>query len=420
MTALTKYLSLYAEKETLQLANFSGQFQQGLVIPVYREDISVLERFTRFAEANPGTLLIMVLNQPQTDSDTLWCQGFFSPPLPQQWQSPNDQLQQFELANASSLLLVDRCLLHPPIPDKQGVGLARKIGADLLCELIHVGKVSNPWIYNTDADAHLPADYFNATASYKATTAATLYPFEHCFEHTELNPLTTLLYEFSLHYYVAGLQWAGSSYAYQTLGSIIAVNHQAYAKVRGFPKRAGAEDFYLLNKIAKTGDIVSLDRPVIEIEARESSRVPFGTGPAVQQLAQLDLPTSMALYHPDSFVYLKAFLAGLERYAETGKGLSYADTGIDTDLLDTIAKDMGIEQALAHANRQGKDKTRRLQHLQQWFDGFKTLKLIHQLRNRKLGTRTFEELHNSTADSPYQEFITPRMRALLKAIAQQA
>jgi hypothetical protein len=128
----------------------------------------------------------------------------------------------------------------------------------------------------------------------------------------------------------------------------------------------------------------------------------------------------MALYHPDSFVYLKAFLAGLEHYAETGTGLSYADTGIDTDLLDTIAKDMGIEQALAHANRQGKDKTRRLQHLQQWFDGFKSLKLIHQLRDRKLGTRTFEELHNSTAGSPYQEFITPRMRVLLKAITQQA
>ena len=68
MAALTKYLSLYAEKETLQLANFSGQFQQGLVIPVYREDLSVLERFTRFAEANPGTALIMVRNQPFTES----------------------------------------------------------------------------------------------------------------------------------------------------------------------------------------------------------------------------------------------------------------------------------------------------------------------------------------------------------------
>jgi hypothetical protein len=420
MTALTKYLSLYAEKEILQLTSFSGQFQQGLVIPVYREDTSVLERFTTFAESNPGTVLIMVLNQPESDCDTSWCQGFFSPPQTQQWQSPNLQLQQFELANDSSLLLVDRCLLHPPIPEKQGVGLARKIGADLLCKLIDLGKVSCPWIYNTDADAHLPEDYFNTTTTYPTNTAAVLYPFEHCFEHTQLNPLATLLYEFSLHYYVAGLAWAGSPYAYQTLGSTIAVHYQAYAKVRGFPKRAGAEDFYLLNKIAKTGGIVSLQKPLISIEARESSRVPFGTGPAVRELGQLDLPRSMALYHPDSFLYLKAFLARLEHCAETGRLPSHVDTGIDSDLLDTIATDMGIEQALAHANRQGKDRISRLQHLQQWFDGFKSLKLIHQVRDRKLGTRSFEELHHSTAASPYQEFMTPRMKALLKTIAQQA
>lgn len=420
MTALTKYLSRYAEPETMQLAGFSEHFQQGLVIPIYRETTTALERFCNFAEHNAGTLLVLVINRPESDSEQSWCRDYLSTPKTTQWRSANGQLQLVKLGNHSGLLLVDRCLQHPAINDKQGVGLARKIGADLLCELIQRQWVSSPWIYNSDADAYLPKDYFEATRSCPTTTAAALYPFQHCFNDRALQALPTLLYEFSLHYYVAGLQWAGSPYAYHSLGSILAVHHQAYAKVRGFPKRAGAEDFYLLNKVAKTGSIISLEEPVINIEARESSRVPFGTGPAVIAVAQLPEPLAMPVYHPDCFHYLKAFLNQLEHYADHTMPSLQENPGIDPDLLASVVMDIGFEQALTHADKQGKDKHSRLQHLHHWFDGFKTLKFIHRLRDRQLDSIPFKQLQNRLAEPRYQGLNTARMQSLLRSIDQRA
>ena len=75
----------------------------------------------------------------------------------------------------------------------------------------------------------------------------------------------TALYELRLHHYVLGLEYAGSPYAYHTLGSCLAVKADAYAQVRGFPKRAGAEDFYLLNKLAKLGAMPRLQGRCIRI-----------------------------------------------------------------------------------------------------------------------------------------------------------
>ena len=425
MPAIDQYLERHAEPEVLQLQGFSGHFQQGLIIPVYRETTAILERFSAFAAANPATLLVLVLNRPESDSDSAWCQHFFARPQPPQWQSSNAQLQLHALANQSGLLLVDRCLRHPAIPDKQGVGLARKIGADILCSLIASKRIISPWIFNTDADAHLPAAYFGAVTDLPKHTAGAIYPFEHSFDNLQLDPLPTLLYEFSLHYYVAGLRWAGSPYAYQTLGSIIAIHYQAYARVRGFPKRCGAEDFYLLNKAAKTGAIITLEKPLITIEARESSRVPFGTGPAVKALSAMAQPLAMPVYHPECFLYLKVFLVALEYSAATGKWILPASSNsdaqsLDHQLLQAIASKMGIEQALVHANRQGKDQPGRQRHLQQWFDGFKTLKLIHQLRDSKLARIRFDELSTEPASSPYREFITPAMQTLLRKIAGAA
>ena len=65
----------------------------------------------------------------------------------------------------------------------------------------------------------------------------------------------TVMYEISLRYYVLGLAAARSSYAYQSIGSTLCVDAPAYLSVRGFPKRAVGEDFYLLDKLAKVGPL---------------------------------------------------------------------------------------------------------------------------------------------------------------------
>ena len=87
-----------------------------------------------------------------------------------------------------------------------------------------------------------------------------------------------------MQFYVQALAVNGSAYAYPTLGSTISVHAQSYARVRGYPKRNAGEDFYLLNKLNKLHPVQVLQQPVIEVQARLSSRVTFGTGPALQKI----------------------------------------------------------------------------------------------------------------------------------------
>lgn len=406
-SVLTKYLARFGETECQALEDFPGHYHHGLVVPIYREQPMVLERLVSFADQHPKTLLVLVINRPDDDHDTLWSRAFLSLQRPVRWQSRRQHMtlvptQQHpdQSPTGSAVLLVDRCDQGQPIARNLGVGLARKIGADILCTLIHQQKVCSPWIFNTDADAYLPDNYFAAAEPFDAKTAAIIYPFEHCFLDTELAQLPTLLYEFSLHYYVHGLSLAGSPYAYHTLGSTIAINYQHYANVRGIPRRAGAEDFYVLNKLAKTGQLVSLNSPLIRLAARESTRVPFGTGPAVKNLAASATPTAMAIYHPHCFSYLAVFLTLLDSLSDyphhTDIDNNWANM-IDLQnhqnlhlqpLLDCI-EHFDLNAAVEHCFVHGKSKAARLKHFHQWFDAFKTLKFIHRIRDKHLGTIPF-------------------------------
>lgn len=416
--AVSQYLSRHAEYETTLLEGFPVNFQRVLVVPFYRESVAALNRFCTWLEDTGDTLMILVSNRPDTDPARQWHRDLTAAlDKTGRCDWSNGVLSLFTLKGDSAVLVVDRVLGGTPLPVRQGVGLARKIGADIACRLIAGGRVRSPWIGNTDADALLPADYWSPQNT-RSVAAALIYPYRHivpddiapkknapensvpdncALDHCPAAP--TLLYEFSLHYYVEGLRHAGSPYAYHTLGSTLAVHYAHYAQVRGFPPRAGAEDFYLLNKLAKTGPIVSLEGPHIELLARHSDRVPFGTGPASARIAEQDHPNATELYHPACFNHLQVWLSLLDRLAEQPSTL--ADTlgeirarradGIDTDHLQAYGVQIGIEAILEHCYRQGKTAAARRRHLHTWFDAFRTMKLINWLRDHKLGTITFDQ-----------------------------
>lgn len=447
MTAIDKYLDKdrgYSESEASALASFPSGLQRGLVIPAYRESLHSLLSFCAFAAQHPGTLLVLVLNRPDTAlqaEDIDWAQALLDHPLLAEpyWQASANHLSAYRLATkgsapSSSLLIVDRCVLGPALHAEHGVGLARKIGADIVCRLIADQKLLCPWIWHSDADASLPEDYFLAldklgTAKTSEKIAAAIYPFFHQTDNADNDTaLATLLYEFSLHYYVSGLAWAGSPYAYHTLGSTLAIHYQHYAQVRGFPKRAGAEDFYILNKLAKTGSIVSLIEPPIELEARQSERVPFGTGPAVKKLVNSETPTAMPLYHPSCFTYLKVMLRLISKLAEDPntamdqqlKNLldsTQSAADIERDIMLESIIDTGLEKAWRHSHQHGRTLAVRQQHLQHWFDGFKTLKFIHAVRDKlENGTVSYSEWQQWLPDSfPKQAILLD----LEEKIAQQ-
>jgi hypothetical protein len=193
--------------------------------------------------------------------------------------------------------------------------------------------------------------------------------------------------------------------------------------VRGFPKRLAAEDFYLLNKLAKVGTIRSLHGEPIRLSARASKRTPFGTGRALERARGRERdPAPLRVYHPDVFSDLGAWLQALRALAEAGDA---------ADPADLLAKQIGAwpsanaERLRAHldaggawaAARIGAKRCRtpatRAKHLHGGFDAFRTLKLIHALRAGGLESIPLREALSEAA------FVTARDGAPLEDVREQ-
>ena len=293
-----------------------------------------------------------------------------------------------QLHPLTDILCIDTEQIFGATADSDGVGRARKIGCDTALQWMTTGVIKSEWICSTDADATLPENYLSRLDESPADSSALLYPFRHDSSEDGRTTEACLRYELRLHHYVLGLQYSRSPYAYHTLGSCLAVRASNYAQVRGFPVRSAAEDFYLLNKLAKTGRIVQLAGRCISLAARPSTRVPFGTGPAVRRISEAENMCDKRLYyHPSCFEALRYVLEGMADPAvtcETTLHEQLETLGLSATLarasMETLGK-LGLAGAIDHCRRQSSDAKGFMKHFHQWFDGFRTLKLIHGLRD---------------------------------------
>jgi len=428
-----QYLDRYAEPEARDVYARGRRFGHVLTIPAYGEG-SELRRALASIPAGPrGDVLTVLVVNGRADSpraareanlallETLAAEHGRGTPL-----ARNASLHDHP---RGALLLVDRATAGHELPPRQGVGLARKIAADIALGLWRRGDVASAWIHCTDADVVLPGDYFEAAPdddalaprsarSMNAPIAALLYPFRH------LDPTPDALeYEVSLRYYVAGLRFAGSPYAFHTIGSTFAVHAIAYARVRGFPKRLAAEDFYLLNKLAKVGAIHSLDGAPIQLSARTSQRTPFGTGRALTRARQRGRdPDRLRVYHPDVFSDLGAWLQTLRALAELGAGADPADLleahtrrwpAANAQRLRARLDETGAWAAARLGVERCRTPATRAKHLHAGFDAFRTLKLIHALRAAGVGSIPLRTALSEAS------FVRARAGAALEEIREQ-
>jgi hypothetical protein len=293
------------------------------------------------------------------------------------------------------LLLLDRTSPGRELPRRQGVGLARKIAGDLALSLFARGALELPFVFMTDADATLPVDYFpNAERERTGSAGALIYPFRHVAGPALLPAVhhATQIYEASLRYHVLGLAWAGSPYAYHSVGSTLAVRTDAYAIVRGVPRRAAGEDFYLLDKLSKVLPLRKLSGEPVTIASRRSARVPFGTGPRVEQILT---DNQVLVACPEAFFVLKQLLLGIDRVAA-----SAATEALETALAElpsalqraarSAVEDSGLGPAIhAALGEVGQGNLRRRLHT--WFDALRTLQFLHALRAAGLAEVTLED-----------------------------
>ena len=339
----------------------------------------------------PGTslLVILVVNSPVEGdpSARILIEKLTSFQKTRQLTEQVQLIEKFGDATGPDILIIDRFSPGYSITKKQGVGLARKIGMDIAASLINQGVISRRWLFTTDADAELPEDYFCIET--EGTDAAFLHPFKHVAQPGLSLPMQ--LYELSMLYYVAGLRWANSPYAYPTIGSTISCSLDCYAAVRGFPKRSTGEDFYLLNKLRKTGEVRLGGGNPINISGRFSDRVPVGTGQAIKAIHDMDSPImEFTLEHHQCFSQLKRFLDWLEDVSVTQpEHLSTGDPGIDD-----YVRQIGLIPHYERKRLQTPTTKVMRKHLNDWFDGLKTRQFIHHFRDQHFGSVTITELQS--------------------------
>ncbi|MEL6545503.1 MAG: hypothetical protein AAFQ82_12805 [Myxococcota bacterium] len=377
MRGVAKYLEQYAETEASYVDDVEPH-RHCLVIPSCAEGAQTLRVLDGIPE---DSLVVVVVNERADVSDEVRR-------LNRETLSAFDRAFESEQGDSGlrvsttsfgHCVVVDRTASRS-LPAEQGVGLARKIGADvaLACAARSDGRCQA--IAFTDADARLPENFFDAVASVDwRVTAAAWHRFVH-YEDADAPADLIWAYDIWLRYAVAGLRHAGSPYAFHTVGSTQSVSCSAYAAVRGVPKRLAAEDFYFFNKLAKVGPIRPIGTSPIRLSGRCSSRVPFGTGAAMSQWDGERSVEDFRLYDPRVYEVLAKLLSELDVWCSSGGSLDEQlaiALGPFRQTLDVFRIVERCESARAQV-RSSESLKRRLASM---FDGFWTLKVIHALRD---------------------------------------
>jgi hypothetical protein len=260
-----------------------------------------------------------------------------------------------------------------------GVGLARKIGFDLsLSRLAYEN--TDPLLVALDADTLVRPDYLPAIVRHFQANPAkcAVIPFHHQPGSTPRHDKAIRRYELFLRCYVLGLTGAGSPYAFHTVGSAMACTAGAYVKAGGMNSRVAGEDFYFLQQLHRTSGVARLSGTVVYPSARDSHRVPFGTGRSVgRQLSDGD--GAVLFYQPECFSILGRWLELAAADADEPGEVIHARSREISRHLHEYLDGLRFAEVWEKLRRNSADRAGLLRAFHDWFDGLKTMKLIHHL-----------------------------------------
>lgn len=163
---------------------------------------------------------------------------------------------------------------------KSGVGWARKTLFD------HILQIANPEdiLVSLDADTLFNENYFQSLGdnfALKDSLPVISVPYYHKLTEDERANRAILRYELYLRNWLLNLYRIHSPFAFTAIGSALAMKVWALQKIGGITPMKSGEDFYLLQKLRKMTPINNWNCESVFPAARFSSRVFFGTGPAM-------------------------------------------------------------------------------------------------------------------------------------------
>lgn len=427
MSELPENVKKYLQKYSLSGWKLEGKsnnnFENVIVVPAICEYDNILNLLYSLLNNDKKyfskTAIVFVVNNfsdstPEVKTDNYKTLNFLRSIISEAFSKAElaEKIQKSEL----SICLIDASTSGLELPIKDGgVGFARKIGLDAALILFNYDSKSKKILISLDADCTIDKNYLTAIVENFNTKNldAGYIKFQHDIEGNSLQSSAIICYEIFLHYYVLGLKYAGSPFAFHTVGSTIICDYESYIKVEGMNKQKAAEDFYFLEKLAKNYKIKKITTTAVYPSSRNSWRVPFGTGQRVIRFMN-QKQNEYLLYDPASFNILKKWL----------KVFNSNEFNNSTNILNS-ARQIHIELAnfLEQQNfsrdwerivQNSKNQIQLDKQKQKWFDGFRTLKLIHYLRDKsfppiKMFT-ALDELFNRLKiekDFSWHENVTP-------------
>jgi hypothetical protein len=389
--SVQKYLQKYSLGNWTLESNEKNEIDNAIVIPVISEYENLRKLLTSLIKNDNTyflqTAVIIVVNNFLDSSeeiklDNQKSRGFLRDVISKNCYEDSLAL---EIINSNlNICLIDASSEGYEMPDKiGGVGLARKFGMDEALKIFKYNATTKKILVCLDADCTVASNYLTSIVSEfnKRNLSAGFVSFRHNTEEDSPTTAAIICYEIFLHYYVLGLKYADSPFAFHTIGSTMICDHESYIKVEGMNKEKAAEDFYFMEKLAKNYKIEKINSTTVYPSSRSSWRVPFGTGQRVGRFLS-NKQNEYLLYDPISFAILKAWLEifNTNKIKTSAEYLSFAEK-IHPELSNFL-----IEQNFENDwDRILKNSTKPEQLTKQkhkWFDGFKTLKLIHYLRDK--------------------------------------
>lgn len=382
---MNTYLKRYAYKEQQLFSELRLNTNIIVVIPCFNEP-DIISSLNSLVEAQPPSCyveVIVVVNQAENIDKHIDSRN----------KNTILEIKGWEKSQTSGWLSIEIIKKLDLPPKHAGVGLARKIGMDEAIRRFESLK-SNGIIVCFDADSLAESNYFTAIEQHfknHPNSPACSIHYEHPLSgnYSADIYLAIINYELHLRYYVWAQRYAGHPFAFQTIGSSMAVRSNTYQSEGGMNRRKAGEDFYFLHKLIPLGGFSELTKTKVIPSPRISNRVPFGTGKAVNDFVEKEKEYYDS-YALSTFTELKVFFDRVNTFYHSDP----------TDDLKTLPNT--VQEFLASINAQVEIQEIRRQSTSQstfrnrffrWFDGFVVMKFAHFVRDNHYPN---EPIHTSS------------------------
>lgn len=343
-----------------------------VVIPAFNESglIKSLDSLFMCNDIPEGIEVITVINSP-------WEADNASSQLNQKIKEEAEEWAKLHNTGQKKFYFI---LQDAPDPKNSGVGFARKTGMDEAIRRFNERGKPDGIILSLDADVVVEKNYFQAIDTHLRKNIDT-DGFNIRFEHPLDGEMDEKIYEaiaqYELHlrYYVQSLRHAGHPNAYHTVGSAFGVRADVYCKQGGMNKRQAGEDFYFLQKIFDLGNFSECNLTSIIPSPRPSNRVPFGTGPVVEDFLKEE--KELTTNHPELFEILKDFLSQTPVIYERTTISDFAFLDNLHPLLTNFFRMNSIEQKLMEIRNNSSGKEPFIKRFYRWFNMFRVLKFLN-------------------------------------------